>query len=344
MNQLHIKNHFVPQSYLKRWENTDHKISVYKTLVSSSTDPNWKKHTVSAIAYHKHLYTPILNGEASDELERWFDREFESPANIVIEKATQDQKLSKKDWEILIKFLAAQDVRTPARMIEHIKRAPHFFSESLQHVLDEVKEALKNRDETSINTSTLPEKIDFPLKVHTEPSGQGGLILKAESYVGRISWIYSIKYLLENTEKVLHDHKWSIIKPAKGYCWITSDNPVVKVNFEDEHNYDFGGGWGRLKGNIIFPLGPEHAMFVQIGDKAIPKNTRLTVNQTRLIRKLIAENSHRMIFSRSDDDEVISLKPRVVDAEKLKNEKLEIHIWHQKNSNLEREYLSSNRI
>jgi hypothetical protein len=338
--QLTIKNHFVPQSYLKRWEDAEQKVSVYKTLVSHFTVPNWKKYSVAAIAYHKHLYTQVLNGNESDELEKWFNREFEAPANCVLDKATQDEKLTKNDWNILIKFLAAQDVRTPKRMSEYLKRGTGKLSEALNEVLDEVKEKLENRDIESLKIHNSPVKdLAFPLKLITDnQKDNNATILKAESYVGRITWIYSIKYLLENTEKVLHKHRWSIVKPAKGYYWITSDNPVVKLNFIDEHNYDFGGGWDKPKGNLFFPIGPEHAMFVQIGDKALPKGTRLSVHQTILIRRLIAENSHRMIFSKNDDDGVTSLKKRTVDKEMVNREKAELLAWHQKNSEMEREY------
>ncbi|MDZ4264087.1 MAG: DUF4238 domain-containing protein, partial [Pseudomonadota bacterium] len=164
-------------------------------------------------------------------------------------------------------------------------------------------------------------------------------LLKVESYIGRSTWLHSIKHLLEHTEKILHKHKWSIIKPAKGYSWFTSDNPVVKLNFTDDSNYDFGGGWGREKGNIIFPIGPQHAMFVQIGDRPVLKGTRLNEPLTRQLRKFIAEHAHRMIFSDSFDDEVISLRPRVVNHKAVISEKQQIENWHEQNKQLESEYL-----
>lgn len=107
MNQLREKNHYVPECYLKRWENRFGKVYVYRTLVSHPNVPVWKPFTTSAIAYRKHLYTQIISGSESDEIEKWLDREFESPANAVLDKATAGGRLSKDDWEILIKFLAA---------------------------------------------------------------------------------------------------------------------------------------------------------------------------------------------------------------------------------------------
>ena len=114
------------------------------------------------------------------------------------------------------------------------------------------------------------------------------------------------------------------------------------MNYVDQDNYDLSGGWGRPKGNIIFPIGPEHAMFVQIGDKPIPKGTRLTVDQTIKFRKFICENSYRMIFSNCEDSDVITYKKRIVDGEIIKRENEEMQNWHNKNAELEHQYFKSN--
>ena len=192
--------------------------------------------------------------------------------------------------------------------------------------------------------STSHESEPFPLKVttHFEGDAETGL-LKAETYAGRSTWIFSIKHLLENTRKVLHSHEWSIVKPAKGYYWPTSDNPVVKLNYYSPGKYDLRGGWGREKGNIIFPIGPEHAMFVQIGDRPIPNGSRLSIEQTKMFRKVIAENAHRKIFSHKHDKEVPSLRSRIIAPQKLKRELEEMQLWHDINSSMERQYLISNR-
>ena len=339
--QLHVKNHFVPQSYLKKWEDNK-KVFVYRTLVSNEKIPLWKKYSTSAIAYQKHLYTQVFSGQETDAIEIWFDREFESPASEVIEKATNDRPLSKDDWSVLIRFLALQDVRTPARMLEHLRRAKVVLTNTLQEVLNNLKEKLESQDCETLKqyNKQIENSEPFPLKVTTKfEEGKDVGIIKAESYVGRSTWIHSIKHVLKHTQEILHKHRWSIIKPAKGYSWFTRDNPVVKLNYINSHKYDLRGGWGVTKGNIIFPIGPEHAMFVQIGDKPIPKGTRLTVGQTIEFRKFIAENSHRMIFSKQIDNEVHKLRERIVDGDRIRRENEELNNWHRKNSVLEREYI-----
>ncbi len=343
--QLHIKNHYVPECYLKRWESSEGKVFVYRTLVNHPNVPIWKSHFVSSIAYQKHLYTQIISGHESDELEMWLDREFESPANEVLDKAALESQLNTLDWEVLIKFLSAQDVRTPARLYEYIQRAQKYLPGTLQNVMNDLHVKLSNGDVSELTRegeSSVRES--FPLKVttHIEEGSDTGF-LKAETYTGRGTWIHSIKHLLENTSKILHTHKWSIVKPALGYFWPTSDNPVVKLNYYSPGKYDLKGGWGVKKGNIFFPIDPEHAMFVQIGDKPMKKNTRLSENQTKEFIKFVVENSHRKIFSHSEASSLPRLRERIVDPDRLTRENNEMKEWHRLNAKMEREYSASRR-
>ena len=330
---------------LKRWVNSENKVFVYRTLVNHSNVPIWKDYSVSAIAYQKHLYTQIISGRESDELESWLDQEFESPANEALSKVTLERQLSSLDWEVLIKFLAAQDVRTPARLYEHVQRSQKELPEILQNVMSELETKLDKGDVDDLKSMEgRPATDPFPLKVITliEDGADAGL-LKAETYVGRSTWLHSIRHVLNNAIGHLHGHQWSIVKPAVGYFWPTSDNPVVKLNYYSLGKYDLKGGWGVKKGNIFFPIDPEHALFVQIGDKPIQKNARLPESQTKELISFIVENAHRKIFSHFKDNNIPLLRKRIVDSERLAKENDEMMEWHQLNSKMEREYIQSNR-
>jgi len=183
MSELHIKNHFVSKSYLKRWQGYDGKICVYRTLVNHQNVPVWKRHYVSAIAYHNHLYTQMVAGVESDELEKWLDKEYESPANAVLDKVVLEQQLSPDDWNILIRFLAAQDVRTPSRLFEHLKLYNESFPEILQSTLNRLKNKLESNEiERSSEEPTYENNSSLiPLKVTTGivPGENNGYITKA---------------------------------------------------------------------------------------------------------------------------------------------------------------------
>ncbi len=334
MSEIHIKNHFVPECYLKNWEDKNNEIHIYRLLITHENVPMWQSKHRSSVAYHRHLYTQVIDGNESDDFERWLDKEYEAPAAKVIEKAILEQRLTTEDWSILIKFLAAQDVRTPSRLFEHLDRGVDSMESSLESSLNELKDRLENN--TLQSNPELDEKYSdlasIPLKVTVENSANGeGSTVKAETYIGRKSWISSMKYLLKNTSKVLHKHKWTIVKPARGYKWLTSDNPVIKLNFRSFHDYHLQSGWGIMKGNIIFPLDPEHAMFVQIGDRPMQKGTRLSLDETLFFRKIICENANRLIFSSFQDDDATRYKPRSVNIEQYTFEQKQFEEWHQRN-------------
>lgn len=115
-------NHYVPQTYLKRWAGDNGKVWVYRTLVPHSNVHIWKQTSPKGFAYHEHLYTRLAAGIQTDEVERWLNHDFENPAAPVLQKVANDDRISKPEWEHLIRFLAAQHVRTPARMFEIIER------------------------------------------------------------------------------------------------------------------------------------------------------------------------------------------------------------------------------
>ena len=60
----------------------------------------------------------IVRGEEADDIEQWLNREFESPAKEPFQKVLADKELTGGDWEILVRFLASQIVRTPAFLIK----------------------------------------------------------------------------------------------------------------------------------------------------------------------------------------------------------------------------------
>ena len=342
MNNIKAKNHYVPQLYLRQWEDSEKKVCIYKTLISHENESDWRRKSTDAIAYQRHFYTQLIAGNESDDFEEWLDKKYESPAQSAIHRAITDKKLSKNDWHLLISFLACQDVRTPARLLEYLDRQNRTYKDLLQNTLEKFVEGLKNNSLPFVDAPISKNEFDdlLPLKVKTEvdPNDSEMAKLKIESYSGRATWLHSIKYLLTYTEKVLHKHKWTIIKPALGYSWPTSDNPVIKLNFRDENDYDFHSGWDTKNGNIFFPLGPQHAMFVEIGSKPIMKGTRMNEFFTKQVRKFIVKHAHRAVFSNSYDSEIVLLRPRVVNSELVKSERHQLNQWHEQNVRLEAEF------
>lgn len=80
VDAFHRDNHFVPLGYLKPWELPDGKIWTYRILVPHKNVPIWKRASKKAVGWHSHLYTQMVAGQETDDVERWFDHEFENSA------------------------------------------------------------------------------------------------------------------------------------------------------------------------------------------------------------------------------------------------------------------------
>jgi hypothetical protein len=186
---------------------------------------------------------------------------------------------------------------------------------------------------TGVSSPTPECSIDFepsPWRVSTqiEPGADFG-VLKLEVLIGRSLWLNSLRRLLSTTAKVLHEHRWTILRAPTGTSWFTSDDPVIKLNYYQNGNYDFKGGWGRHGGQIFLPLDSNHLLFTHIGFKPPQRGTVADPEFARKVRKLLAEHAHRAIFSAYEDPEIPLLRPRIVDENELRNERDQWAQWHE---------------
>jgi hypothetical protein len=335
---LRRDNHYVPRSYLKRWADGRGKVWAYRCLVSHEAVPLWKPTSTKGVAYHEHLYTRIAASGESDEVERWLDIEFEAPAEDAIYRATTDRRLTQRHWQQLVRFFAAQDVRTPARLMENLLRwnrdLPSFLESTMQEAVRRFEEGDRAPSEEAEGVSPLER---FPLRISLEkrPDGGGGFV-KGETVVGRGLWLWSIRHTLTRTLSVLEKHKWTILRPPEGMTWFTSDDPVLKVNFKSLADYTFGGGWGSDGTDLLLPLGPHHLLFTQVGRRVPPRGTRMTIESANVVRKLIAEHAHRFVFAAAPDPFVAGARTRIVDAGLLRLETERWNQWHRDQAAAER--------
>jgi hypothetical protein len=331
---FHRDNHFIPRVYLKPWETPDGKIWTYRILVPHENVPTWKRTSKKAVGWHSHLYTQMVAGQETDDVERWFDREFEGPAEEPLHKATSDQRLTPDDWKRLIRFAAAQDVRTPAWFAQQLKRLdeslPQLMKRTMEDSIGRYEEAART-GQPAAQAPRLPavEREGFPLRTIVKRSPSGGGEIGAEIVIGRQYWLWSIKRLLTKTMKVLHQHRWTILKPAEGTAWFTSDNPLVRLNLHTPTNYDFNGGWNTPGTEILMPLGPQDLLYTQVGRRPPQRADRMSEDQARLVRRITAEHAWRMIFAHNQDNEVASLRPRVVNPGAVKYERQQWDNWHE---------------
>lgn len=336
--QIHKKNHFIPQLYLKNWSIDKRKIWQKRLLVSNENVPEWQSVSIEDTAYQKDLYSNLIR---EDEIERWFDKEYEKPAQESINKLINDRRLSFDDWKKIIYFVAAQSMRTPARYFKTSEHMKELLPSILQNTLKKVQMDAEDYKNTGIITTKAKCNADsklLPIKVSLEKNDNALTAkLKAEMVVSRGLWLFEIKYILENTAKHLLNNKWSVIKPAKTYEWITSDDPVICLNYYGENDFDFSGGWGKKGSEIICPISPQHLLYTQIGKK---HDSRWDADkiQTQLLNRLTAEHAFRSIYALNKTNDYNAFRKRIIDAEEYKREKNIWNQWASLQDNLENQF------
>ena len=330
------KNHYVAQAYLENWIGADSKLWTYRTVVDHARKRLWKPMSVKSVAFHEHLYTHQL---IDDTLETWFGSEFESPAHRALQRVVNDCRLCRDDWKRLVRYFALHDIRHPSRLQAHLQQGPAELKEILTEIGQDLENRLQISDPKDLREATTMFSRLIPLKITPlDAENSEKVELKLESYVGRSSWIYEVRYALEHTSRILHEHRWTILKPCRGLKWFTTDRPTIRLRFFDSARYDLYGGWNGKNVHLFMPLSPDHLLYAPIGQYPVVRGTRLNEQETMFIRKVIAENAHRYIFSSDRDTQIEELRPRKIDAMLLNSERSFWSNWNSTNAALEEEY------
>src|SRR5581483_11786554 len=198
IKQFTIDSHYVPQHYLGAWSDDGVRVNAYRLVVPNERVVVWKPRAIRGLVKHQHLYTSMLTGEASDEFERWIEREVETPGAEAIDKVRANRRLSPSDWRKLSYYLAALDRRTPAAFLDHLK----FYDDNMPSVIENVMAGLRARiaagQKFQIPREGEPPQPlrhgDFPLFVSTVRDRESGqLNLHVEVLSGREMWLYDLR-------------------------------------------------------------------------------------------------------------------------------------------------------
>lgn len=246
--------------------------------------------------------------------------------------------MTSSDWDSLIRFVALQDLRTPARLTENLERWRITLPNLLEKTLEQSVKQLESVNSCSpqVENSYKNSTIEFPVKIEVIRNPVQPQI-KAEVTVGRQMWLWGIEHILNNTAQILHHYKWTILKPYVGLNWFTSDDPVVKLNYYKGGNYDFAGGYGFKGTEIFLPISSDHLLYTQVSHPRKPRGTRLSLKETQIIRKCIAEHADRLIFCQMRDEEIPVYRPRKIDKGQYDFEAEQWRNWHTEQSAAELE-------
>ena len=325
-------NHYVPRFYLKNWSDDGKTIYTYSLLVANKDVPYWQRKSIKNVAVWYDLYTRRVNQQEIDDFEAWFDHEFESPAKPIFDKLLNNGKITKAESIIVSRFVAAQHIRTPAKLNEMLawgkKEIPHVIESTLSKMNRELANGRIHR------RMQPPTESDELLTIKINYDEEQALV-HVNSVVGKSMYLYFVKHLLTNTVEYMHNHCWHVVHAAKGISFPTSDDPVICLNYRNENDYDFNGGWGLKHGIILMPISPDKLLFTQIGDKGPYDLLSCSPHWSSLFRKMIIQHAHRAVFADKPQKGMLAINPRIVNNALYYEEQQSIANWHENHMSAE---------
>lgn len=335
--QLHIKNHYVPQLYLKNWA-IDGKVNVYNNLVSHKNVPLFQKKNISAICYMNFLYANRIKQKDFDEFEQWINNKVEIPYKSTQNKILSNIKLSYDDYQNLSRYVIAQYLRVPKfyalRFKTIVNELEHSFLGITENALEKTNKRIKYK--INLDSSSKHNLIEeIPINIERQ-NIDNKKCLQVEALIGRKAWLSSIQRIVEETLGKLPHYKWQIIKAIEGFEWYTSDNPVTLLNYWSKNQYNFDGAWKVKHTNIFMPISPQYLLFTEVGSR---KKFINTVSTQMFLNKCIIENSFLQVYSNHQDSFIFQTRPRIVDANEYKRIYEMLSNWHIEQSKSEDEFL-----
>lgn len=311
---LSRNNHHISQMVLDGWA-TNKEVYVYDLLVPNEKVPLWKKSNIKSVASYDSMYVRLQEGKETDDLEKWFSKEYETPAKEALVRARNGEELSKDDWKCLIDLIACHIVRSPSFIMKTLEVGRNTSTEVLQEIKEEIesssKEDMKKKPVNSSNTEL------FPLHIEKKENDNE---IEVETIIGKQFYLWYMKHCLENYSKRLQNHKWGILTSHKKISFPTTDNPVVLLNYYGKGEYDLNGKWDSINTNILFPISPNKIIYCQVGNQYAP-NMNITKGLSHFLKKVITENAYRIIISQEKDSSIPLLAPREANLETFQEEK-----------------------
>lgn len=323
--KLSRNNHYLSQMYLEAWKKENNKVEVYELLVPNVGVPLWQSKSTKSVGSLDSIFVRLKNGEETDDIEKWFNEKYETPVKIALNHAINDERITVDEWHTLIDFLACHIVRSPAFIIKTLdsgKKCDEILKKVANNISQMKKEDfIQRKNILELDENNSNDDVMFPFKItNLGEYDKDNVLFKLETIIGKQFYLWHIKKLLNNTLKILHEYKWSIITVDEMVTLPTSDDPVICLNYYNDNEYDFGGGWGREKCNIIFPISPQKILFTEIGTKLKPRIT-VDYEMSLFFKKIIIEHSHRKVISNFKDNEVINIKSRIINEVEFKRER-----------------------
>ncbi len=326
-------NHYIPQMYQLGWSDDGKHIWEYRTLVHDARFPAWQRRSISNTGVWKNCYVRVSDGKEKDDFEHMFNERFETPAMEPLMRARKGQRLTKNDWQAIIRFICAQHVRTPAFYLQSKEAQSKNLLEAAQEALDKTSCAeipIESDTYDALEGSSTEKFSEFvPIKLTLFDDGAEHVGVKIETMNGKGLWLKTIQHLLDDRSILLQtlcSFRWSIVDAPEGVFWPTCDNPLVRgvVLPSGETECVFGISEANI---ILFPISAKKLLITRPGMK-LPFRSTASVKEARILRELIIKNAFLNIYCISKDDEISVMRPKMIDNQEATRISNEFEGWY----------------
>ena len=226
-------------------------------------------------------------------------------------------------------------------MGEHIEGV---LTETMKRAVSELARAQKTGKPVRSSPPSDGEGIwpAISVRVLRDPAGIDDPRLEANVVIGREMWLESIKRVVNKLSVHLENHHWRVLRPPPRWNWFTTDNPLLRLNFESSEKYDFKGGFGSKGTDLVLPLSPEHLLHARIGHPA-QDTTEVAPETATQIKRCIAQNAFRWIVADAPAKKAEWFMPRVVSLEHYRAEEESFSRYHEEQSAAHHELSSEKR-
>jgi hypothetical protein len=283
-----IRNHYLPQFYLKFFLNNDS--SVFWVYYKGKSEPI--PQTPINTGVEKNLYNiKMEDGTINDSIERDVLSPLEGEASSIIENLVKSKsKIKDENIPILSSFLSFMATRIP-RQIEMIREMGTAFVEYIRSDLaknpDEIENILKKlkaSNKIDKNLTTVEAQ-----KILSEDPDKFNVSMNKKAATG-----LSLISTFDIFDELIHMN-WCLYRSPSKINFITSDCPFVSFVLDDKGNALFGSGIKLQNVQITFPISPKKCLYI---DRKNKKRYR-AVNKkvVKEINKRTAWTAERFLIS-----------------------------------------------
>lgn len=259
--------HYVPKLYLRGFADRDDRLWTF-----DRAEGRYYFSTINNVAQQSKFY--------SDELERIFCSEVETPAAPVLRALRAREPIDSNGKEVIARYLAAQLKRVPA--------GKQRYRENLPEVAAEIRSGISSRIDSLVQEDQSFEEIGQRRKAEVDE-----LIERYTREPPDSIWYDTLgpKYL-DTISNAIRTMSWRFFVINDGYQFLTSDNPVFFFS---------GLGLGASDSELSFPVAHD---LVMCADRRSTSDLQLIEASSQLVKEVnrrTISNASRFIYARDNE-------------------------------------------